>query len=274
MNYRRCRLAVFLPTLAVGLLGGCGRSNTVAAPAASSAAGATTLMFSPKNFPAAAPSIAATPALRKPDLSVPESDYIDLNHDTQGTALTYLVTSHDPTPLPDDAKLRRFSPAYASQSDSFKRQDIAVSELPKINAALEASKKENYYSLPIGPSASAPVVFPFLSVAPYDLSTHSFRLNVYGNSCWSGMVRTPQGAAISLAGSSLSCSVEVDDERSARAVESARAANLLELSGRMYLFVPTAIHGVGEAIVTRVDGKFRNRQTHEVLGNFNLHQPS
>lgn len=274
MNQRHGRLAVLLPTLSIVLLGGCGKSNTVAAPAAPSAAGATSLMFSPKNFPSTAPSTAATPALPKPDLSVPDSAYIDLNRDPQGAALTYLVTSHDPTPLPDDAKLRRFSPAYASQSDSFKRQDIAVSELPKINAALDASKKEDYYSLPLGPSASAPVVFPFLSVAPFDISTHSFKLNVYGNNCWTGMVRTPQGAAVTLVGSSLPCSVEVADERSARAVEAARAANLLELSGRMYLFVPTAVHGVGEAIVTRAVGEFRNRQTHEVLGNFNIHQSS
>ena len=149
-----------------------------------------------------------------------------------------------------------------------------MSELPKINAALDASKKEDYYSLPICPSASAPVAFPFLSVAPFDISTHSFKLNVYGNGCWTGMVRTPQGSAVTLTGSSLSCSVEVADERSARAVEAARAANLLELSGRMYLFAPTAAQGVGEAIVTRAVSEFRNRQTHQVLGNFDLHQSS
>jgi hypothetical protein len=211
-----------------------------------------------------------TASLPKPDPSVPAERYSDLNAQPAGAALTYVVSALSRTPMTDEEKLSRLSAAYYSETDAFKRRDLAKAELPRVNSELERYRRQNYYSVPITDYAQSPVALTNISVGPYDVNTRSFPLTGYGAQCWTGVVRNPQGAALKIQGSDVPCSVTVTNEAAARAIEAKRAARALQLAGTVYLFVPAAEGGVALGTVSAVKVEFVDRQSKAILGRFDI----
>lgn len=250
-----------------GVLVGCGKgSPNEAAPAANSNPGS--LLNSPKVM--AKPSTAEASTTQGPrfDASVPLERYTDLNALPAGAALSFLVTAKDPTPLANEERLDRLSSKYHSESDVFKKQEIAKVEAPTVDAQLSTYRSQAYYTLPISGYADQALSLTNLSVGPYEPATRSFPLVGYGGGCWASVIRNRQGAALRLDGSGPACAIVVQDETTARAIEASRAARTLQIQGTAYVFVSSAANGVANGTVTAAKVELKGGSPLAPFGSF------
>jgi hypothetical protein len=229
------------------------------------------LMSSPKlPDPPAAPAAQQGADLPKPDRSVPVANYLDLNNEVAGMALTYIVEAKSQGALSDDDKLNRLSPSYYNETDAFKKKDLAKTELPHVDAALAEYRKHDYYTLPVSAYSQKPLGLTNVSVGQYDFNAKSFPLTSYGQYCWAGTLRNQQGATLKILPSDFPCSLPVADEAQAKLIEAARSQNALGLQGTLYLFVPRAENGTALAVVSRAHIELVNAQTKAPLASFDL----
>lgn len=210
--------------------------------------------------------------LPKPDRSVPTTSYTELNKEPAGTSITYIVSAKSSTRLNDDQKLNLFSPSYYHQPDAFKKKDIAQTELPRIDSALETYRTQNYYSLPLNqrPQANQPLQLTNISLGQYDFKSKAFPLRSYGQYCWAGSIRNQQGVSLKILPSDIPCLLSVADETQAKQIEAARAQNALGLEGTIYLFIPIEDRGTALAVVSQAHVTLRNVKTGETLARFEL----
>ncbi len=258
--------------LAAGLaLAGCNGKKVDEESSTDGKASPALLFSSPKlsDSPVTPPS-QQTHDFPKPDRSVPLANYLGLNDEAAGMALTYMVSAKSPTPLSDDEKLNRLSPSYYNETDAFKRKELAKTELPRIEAALEKYRKHDYYTLPVSAYSQQPIWLTSVSVSQYDFNTKSFPLTSYGQYCWAGTLRNQQGATLKILPSDFPCNLPVSDEAQAKLIEAARSQNALGLQGTLYLFVPRAENGAALAVVSRAHIDLVNTQTKAPLASFDL----
>jgi hypothetical protein len=213
----------------------------------------------------------------KPKEATPEADtsvnldsYVSLNNEPGGLALTYVLTSRSGEPLPDSELLSRLSPTYFQEQDSFKRKDIADTELPKVKAKLRTYRATEYYSLPFGGLAQAPLAMTNVNLEAYDLSSKGFPLSGYGASCWSGSLRNQQGVYLKTLPGSLRCVLPVADENTARLIEAARAKGGVSMRGTIYLFVHGVEGGTVKTVPVHATIDLVDAFTKEVLSTVNL----
>ena len=211
-----------------------------------------------------------TQVLPKADRNVAAASYLDLNNQAAGMALSYIVTAKSQTSLSDEDKLNRLSPSYYNETDAFKKKDLAKTEGPRVDATLDAYRKNDYYTLPVSAYSQKPLGLTNVSVSQYDINTKSFPLTSYGQYCWGGTLRNQQGAALKILPSDFPCSLPVRDEMQAKLIEAARANNTLALQGTLYLFVPRADDGTALAVVTRAHIELVSTQTKAPLASFDL----
>lgn len=258
--------------LAAGLaLAGCNGKQASQESATDGKASPALLLSSPKlaDSPVTPPS-QQTHDLPKPDRSMPLANYLGLNDEAAGMALTYIVSAKSPTPLSEDEKLNRLSPSYYNETDAFKRKELAKTELPRVEAALEKYRRNDYYTLPVSAYAQQPIWLTNVSVSQYDFNTKSFPLTSYGQSCWAGTLRNQQGVTLKILPSDFPCNLPVSDEAQAKSIETARAQNTLGLQGTLYLFVPRAENGSALAVVSHAHIDLVNTQTKATLASFDL----
>ncbi|WP_137808324.1 hypothetical protein [Pseudomonas sp. G(2018)] len=213
----------------------------------------------------------------KPKGAAPEADpsvnlnsYVSLNDEVGGLALTYVLTSRSGESLPDSELLSRLSPTYFQEQDSFKRKDIADRELPKVKAKLRTYRVTEYFSLPFGGLAQAPLAMTNVTLEAYDLSFKGFPLSGYGSSCWSGSLRNQQGVYLKTLPGSLPCVLPVADENTARLVEAARAKGALNMRGTIYLFVQGVEGGTVKTVPVHASIDLVDAFTKEVISTVNL----
>lgn len=204
------------------------------------------------------------------DPSVNLNSYVSLNSEAGGLALTYVLTSRSGESLPESELLSRLSPTYFQEPDSFKRKDIADTELPKVQAKLRTYKATDYFSLPFGSLAQAPLAMTNVTLGAYDLSFKGFPLSGYGASCWSGSLRNQQGVYLKTLPGSLPCVLPVADENTARRVEAARAKGGLSMRGTIYLFVQGVEGGTVKTVPVHASVDLVDAFTKEVLSTVNL----
>ncbi len=252
-------------------LAGCGeKKEAVQGTGANAKPSPASLMNSPKLPDSPAPPTAQAPVLPKPDRTLPLASYVDLNGEAAGLALTYIVSAKAQAPLSDDEKLSRLSPAYFNETDAFKKKEVAKAEMPRVDAALSKYRKHDYYAVPVSAYSRQPLGLTNVSVGQYDFSTRSFPLASYGQDCWTGTLRNPQGVVLKILQSDIPCRLPVADEAQAKLIEAARAQNALGLQGTLYLFVPRAENGTALAVVSRAHIELINSQTQAPLGSFDL----
>ncbi|WP_321959353.1 hypothetical protein [Burkholderia cenocepacia] len=259
--------------LAVTLvLAGCdGKKDSVQGSVGQTNASPASLLNSPKlSDSAPAPAAAQAPTLPKPDRSVPVSSYIDLNSETAGMALTYIVSAKAPGAVSDEDKLNRLSPSYYNETDAFKKKDLAAAELPRINSALAEYRKHDYYTLPVSGYSQKPLGLTNVTVGQYDFNTKSFPLASYGQYCWAGILRNQQGAMLKILPSDFPCNLPVSDEAQAKLIETTRAQNALVMQGTLYLYVPRSEGGTALAVVSHAHLELVNAQTKAPLASFDL----
>ena len=263
----------YVTLLVAGLvLEGCGeKKDSTSSYTTGSKPSPASLMSSPKL--ADSPAVLAgqqAQELPKPDRNVAVASYLDLNNQAAGMALSYIVTAKSQTPLSAEDKLNRLSPSYYNETDAFKKKDLAKTEGPRVDATLEAYRKNDYYTLPVSAYSQKPFGLTNVSVSQYDFNTKSFPLTSYGQYCWGGTLRNQQGAALKILPSDFPCSLPVRDEMQAKLIEAARANNTLALQGTLYLFVPRADDGTALAVVTRAHIELVSTQTKAPLASFDL----
>lgn len=230
------------------------------------------LLSSPKIAPSSRPLGGeverSTPSALDP--TVPLDRYTDLNALPGGLSLSYMVTAKAATPLSYDERLDRLSAPYHAERDVFKRQEIAKTELPRVDSVLDEYRKQSYYSLPITSYGSQALSLTNLTLGAYQPASHSFPLVGYGGRCWGGSIRNPQGAVLHLDGSGPACSLVVSDEAVARAIESARASRTLQLAGTAYVFIPLAEKGTANGSVAAAKIVLTDGAGRTALGSFDL----
>jgi hypothetical protein len=166
--------------------------------------------------------------------------------------------------------LSRLSPTYFQEQDSFKRNDIAHTELSKVQAKLRTYRSTNYFSLPFGSLAQSPLAMTNVTLGAYDLSFKGFPLSGYGASCWSGSLRNQQGVYLKTLPGSLPCVLPIADENTARVVEAARAKGGLSMRGTIYLFVQGVEGGTVKTVPVHASIDLVDAFTKEVLSTVNL----
>lgn len=256
------------------IIAGCGRENTSTYPTASPPeANSGAYRPSKDSLPVPikrhlSPDTTSSIKLSQAELNHPLDKYSSL--DGEPMALTYLVTALNVAPVSDEEKLSRLSPDWFSTADVFKRQELAKTELPRINAKLDKYREQHYYSIPIASMFNHEVAVPQITLDSYDLNSKSFPLGVYGAHCWNGLYRNTQQAQLELRGDIVPCKLPVGDENVARSIEAARAANSLQIGGTVYIFVSQAQGGVAQGVVTAAKIQLSDKQTKVPLGNFEL----
>ena len=198
------------------------------------------------------------------------NSYMSLNSEADGLALTYVLTSRSGESLLESELLSRLSPTYFQEQDTFKRKDIADTELPKVKATLGTYRATNYFSLPFGGLAQAPLAMTNVTLEPYDFSSKGFPLSGYNASCWSGSLRNQQGVYLKVLPSSLPCLLPITDENVARLVESARAKGGLIMRGTIYLFVQGVEGDTVKTVPLHASIELVDVFTKEVLSTVNL----
>ncbi|MRU28307.1 hypothetical protein [Xylella fastidiosa] len=260
--------------LAVGLvLTGCdGNKDSVQDSKGQTNGLPASLLNSPKlpDLPPPLADAASAPTLPKPDRNVPVASYVDLNREPAGMALTYIVFAKEQDAVSDEDKLNSLSPSYYNETDVFKKKDLAATELPRINAAMDGYRKHDYYTLPVSKAAEKPLVLTNLAVGQYDFNTKSFPLTNYGEYCWGMSLLNQQRVRLKILPSDLPCGLPVSDEVQAKLIEAARAQNALVLQGTLYLYVPRAENGTALAVVLRAHLELVNAKTKALLGRFDL----
>ena len=121
------------------LLGACSKS----APTASAPAGSQPSLsnaLSPAAVEQAAKAAKAS-NLPQPDLSTPDSAYVDL---TKGNQVMFLDAAFSGLPANYDRMAQAYSSDYRSTSDTFKKHDLLVALQPKIEAAIADAKAHPY----------------------------------------------------------------------------------------------------------------------------------
>ncbi|GGM26169.1 hypothetical protein ACFQDN_21565 [Pseudomonas asuensis] len=237
---------------------------------ASQASPPSSLLSSPKPKLSHTPQTTQNEVTAIPNANVSVSSYTDLNQEPNGMGLTYLITSRSLEPISEDELLNRLSPIYYNESDVFKKRELARSELPKIDAVIRKYKLQQYFQIPISTYAEQPLTLTNISLGAYDFGTKSFPIISYGKNCWGGVIRNQQGATMRIIGSDLPCSLQVEDEDQAKMIESARSENALQLTGKLYIFVPEAKEGTALAVPTHVQIHLSNAQTNAPLASLKL----
>lgn len=252
------------------VMAACSKSPAPAEPAVSANPGS--LLSSPKVQPSSRPPVdeTARSLSAAADPTVPLDRYTDLNALPGGMSLSYVVTAKAPTPLSDDERLDRLSTPYHTERDTFKRQEIAKSELPRVNSALNEYRKQSYYSLPITSYSSQALSLTNLTLGAYLPASHSFPLVGYSGRCWGGSIRNPQGAVLHLDGSGPACNLVVSDDAAARAIESARASRTLQLAGTAYVFIPLVESGTANGSIVAAKIVLTDGAGRTALGSFDL----
>jgi len=250
----------------------CSKAPSAASVPTPSAENPGSLLASPKitSSPQIRPAPDAAVLAPTPDRSVPLDRYTDLNGLQGGQALSYVVTAKATTPLSPDERLDRLSSSYHAEHDVFKRQEIAKTELPRVDATLDEYRKQAYYTLPITSYSTQALALTNVTLGPYQPASHSFPLTSYGNRCWAGVVRNQQGAVLHLDGNGPSCNLSVPDEAAARAIEAARATQTLHVDGTAYVFVPQADKGAATGSVAAAKIVLSNGPSKSPLGEFAL----
>lgn len=210
----------------------------------------------------------AAMALSPSELNVPLDRYTNL--DGEPMALTYLITALDPTPISADEKLGRLSPAWYDTSDAFKKQELAKTELPRIESKLAEYRKQHHYTVPISNSTDHEIAVTSVLLDSYDLVNKVFPLGIYGAHCWNGLYRNSQQAQLQIKGDIVPCRLSVGDENLARNIEAARAAGRLQTSGFLYIYVDQAQNGTANGIVTAVRLGLLDARTNTSLGMFEI----
>lgn len=207
----------------------------------------------------------------KPDLKMPLSQYIDINSKPEGLVLTHIVLSKNPA-LSDEDKLDVLSPAYYNERDIFKKKEIAISQLPMINAKLDDYRNKNYYHLPIAINTNEYLSFQHLNVGPYDFATKGFQLNNTFNKdyCWSTTLSNRQNADLKIDDANFPCHLSVENENTARLIEAARAQGSLKATGTLYVFITHMDDGKAMAVVTHAHLDLVNEKTKTPLASFDL----
>jgi len=255
----------------LALLAACGKPVAPGESASTASGNPGSLLASPKVAPSAQVTQPSpnTPSAT-PDPSVPIQRYTDLNALPGGFALSLIVSAKAPAPMAVEERLDRLSPTYHSERDVFKRQEIAKTELPRVDAELAKYQKQSYYSLPIANYTPQALALTNVSVGAYQAASKSFPLMGYGTSCWAGVIRNSQGAVLQLGGGGPACSLTVPDEATARAIESARANHSLHLDGTAYVFVPQADKGAANGVVAAAHIVLTEGSQRSPLGRFDL----
>lgn len=205
----------------------------------------------------------------KPDLTLASSNYVDINAEPAGMALTYIVTSRSAAPKDED-KLNWLSPTYYNETDAFKKKDIAKAELLRIDSTLDQYRKNNYYVLPVSAYSKKPLGLTNVSVSSYDFNSKSFPLTSYGQYCWAGSLRNQQGATLKILASNLPCGLPVADDAQAKIIEAARSQNALGMQGTLYLFVQGVDSGTALAVATHAHIELVDTQNNGVLASFDF----
>lgn len=179
----------------------------------------------------------------KPDQSVPLSSYTDINGEfkywANDSPVRYIRLSKFPTKFSDEEKLNRFSLAYYSEKDEFKKREIAKTEIPRINSLWNKYQEQNYYSVPISDSPKKLIRHSGVTVGPYDFGTKSFPL-ANAPHCWDGQqkdLKKELGIDLEITSSKVPCSLPVTDETQAKLIEAARTRGTLDLKGTLYVFI-------------------------------------
>lgn len=215
-----------------------------------------------------APSSSTTIALTPSELNVALERYTSL--DSEPMALTYLIIAFDPTPISEEEKLGRLSPAWYSTSDAFKKQELAKSELPRVESKLNEYRKQHCYIVPISNSIDHEIAVPRVSLDTYDLTNKRFPLGNFGAHCWNGLYRNSQQAQLEIKGDIVPCRLSVSDENVARSIEAARAAGRLQTSGSLYIYVERAQNGTANGVVTAARLSLTDTRTNTPLGVFEI----
>jgi hypothetical protein len=196
------------------------------------------------------------PAISKADPTTPLTSY---TAPTDQSWLTYIyVSRQDPQPS-DEEKMKLFSAAYYHESDTFKKHDILVSGLPKVNSTLAEYQAQNYYVIQ---SEN-----PYLYLKPYNFNTQSFQID-YCTSADS----SPQGVSLRLKPSPDMCDLKVTDTSLARTIEDLRAHNALLMKFTKYFFVDgvDANRNEVEGTITHLHVDFVDSQSHRVVDSLDL----
>lgn len=185
-----------------------------------------------------------TPVERKApdfDRSVPLDRYVDLAPDGTTEGVTYLyVALHEP-PLTDEERFRLLSP-YRDEPDAFKRRDHMKSDLPGIDAKLAGLKGRRYFKLHVdaaewGRSGRPNPENGFAwmqyagglglgSASAYDMSKRGFPMPCMANLNPSGLLFGREETYHNW------CVLVVDNESTARTLESQRASSSLGLPAK------------------------------------------
>ncbi|MCY1274817.1 hypothetical protein D9M68_250290 [compost metagenome] len=257
--------------LAVALLSSCdGKEATAPQASALQPASPTPAAIAAAVEPPSAPQL---PAFPTPDLSIPLDHYDVLDRDPRNnTSLNYLVRSKSSNTLTDEQKLRYFTEGYTNVRDAFKKKDIAETELPKIDAMLEAYRKQDYYKLDISPGSRPVHTVDYLHVGEYDFATKSFPLlsSTGEPHCWSKTFRGSGGSDFKILPSNVPCVLTVPDEATARAIESVRANEGVRLKGTLYLFIPQVEGPTAQGIAIAANFDVVSRRNEDVLAHFEL----
>lgn len=228
--------------------------------------------------------------------------YVNINDNPRLTFITLLQIAQLGDQVSDEEKLNALSDEYRQEQDAFKRQDLAKSLLPKINAQVDEYKNGYRIKIPVvsdiftyGEKQQYDKDFNYVFISGVDLRFLSYdfdkkiftnaicgygkgvELNIrniyvnrsdlidlkYDNSVLpKGVVSKDNG------GGTESCdmSISVTDEAQARKIEEARANDLLEVKGYGYFDIPVN-KGEGELLLSPVllDLTYYNKDTNETL---------
>jgi len=170
------------------------------------------------------------------DRTVPLDRYVDLSPDNTTEGITYLyVALHEP-PLSDEEKFKLLSP-HRGEPDAFKRRDLMQAEMAGIDAKLAEWKGKRYLKLsvdalkwsdfqpPHSTSGFSNMGFHggFGILGPYDVTRKGFRAPCIANEDLSTGIGLLMGREETY---HQTCLLSVQDESTARAIESQRASGV------------------------------------------------
>lgn len=235
---------------------------------------------------------------------VSSKEYKDLNQygtaDEQGFRdfITKTIIAKNPQAYSDQDKLNILSLEYISESDGFKRQELAKQLLPKINADLEKYKEVLLVKVPIiggnyhdfadkQKSKNKPNFV--IEYGPFILEPYNFENKSFASSCRiilhsqlptlenhdniQFMEKPTSISELLTVRSGMeddNCPLEVEDEELARKIENAISNNNIDFSGEVYLKLDVASDKIIAIPVLR-KLNYINKENNEILLSTNYY---
>lgn len=197
------------------------------------------------------------------DRSTPLSSY---TAPTGQPWLTYIYVSRlNPQPSDED-KMKLFSPAYYNEPDTFKKHDILVADLPRVESTLAEYKAQSYY---VFKSENPFTGSDTTMLNPYDFNTQSFEIS---GPCDRYPNHVGQGIVLRLAATPGMCNLKIADAATARTIENLRANYQLDLVFTTYFFVDgiNPRHNEIEGTITRLHVDFDDRRSRRTIASLDI----